>query len=134
MGTHLDVEVRRSVLRLRRTLLLLLLLRGRRTLRRWRSLRPEELRRCVRVRMLQMMGRRGLMVLQMVRRRRCERGHKMFLAANDVDPGFQQHDAATAGAHCQSGGGVLLKFLLARGRLAASWCATAIEIYKNQLG
>lgn len=131
--TYLDIEMCSSVLRLWWTLLLLLL-RGRWTLWRWRSLRPEKLCCRVRVRMLQMMSRRGLVMLQVVWRCWCKRCHEMFFAADNVNPGFQQHDATTASTHGQSGGGVLLKFFLTRWWLTAPRCAAAMnEIYKNQL-
>lgn len=78
--------------------MLLLLLGWRRALRgRW-CLGTEELSR-VRMGMLKMVGRWCLMMLEMVRRGWCERCHEMLLAADDVDAGFKQHDAATAGAH-----------------------------------
>jgi hypothetical protein len=97
--SHLHVEVAARVLRLWRSLLLLLLLLlGRRgTL--GRTLGPEQLGR-VRVRVLQVMGRWRLVMLQVVGRRGGEGGHEVLLAAaHHVHAGLQEDDATGSRAH-----------------------------------
>lgn len=117
----------------RALLLLLLLLRRRRSLG-W-ALGPEQLGR-VRVGMLEMVGLRGLVMLDMVGRGRGEGRHEVFLAAaHHVDAGLQEDDAAGARAHGQCC--ILLEFLLAGRWLPAARCAAKgtnhIDVIRGKL-
>lgn len=124
--TYLNIKVSSGVLRLRGSLLLLLLLGRRRALWGWRSLCTKELRR-VRVWMLEMMRRWCLMMLKMMRRSWGKGGHEMFLASDHIDTRLQQYHPATTGAHSQCSSRVLLKFLLAWRRLATPRCTTVSQ-------
>lgn len=132
METYLNIKVSSGVLRLRGSLLLLLLLGRRRALWGWRSLCTKELRR-VRVWMLEMMRRWCLMMLKMMRRSWGKGGHEMFLASDHIDTRLQQYHPATTGAHSQCSSRVLLKFLLAWRRLATPRCTTVNQEWRLTL-